>query len=69
MSRLPLIRFEKTTLDITYPDIGGEDLEKALSELKSTKKQWEKEIADKKALYASTATVAGVDKSVIVRAE
>lgn len=56
MSRLPLIKFEKTTLDITYPDIGREDLEKALAELKRTKSQWEKEIASKKALYAKTAT-------------
>jgi len=69
MSRLPLIRFEKTTLDIVYPDVGREDLEKALAELKSTKKQWEKEIADKKTLYANTATASGVDKSVLVRAE
>ena len=69
MSRLPLIRFEKTTLDITYPDIGREDLEKGLTELKNTKSQWEKEIASKKALYEKTATKEGLDSSVIVRAE
>lgn len=69
MSRLPLIKFEKTTLDISYPDIGKEDLIKAKTSLLATKAQWEREIASKKKLYESTATAEGVDKSVLVRAD
>jgi hypothetical protein len=69
MSRLPLIKFEKTTLDISYPDIGQEDLNKALKNLKNTKAQWEREISSKKALYAGTLTATGMDASIIVRSE
>lgn len=48
MSRLPILKFEKTTLNVSYPDIGKEDLIKLENSFKATKKQWENEIKEKK---------------------
>jgi hypothetical protein len=56
MSRIPLIKFEPTTINITYPDISREDLSKMVKEYEATKEQWKKEIEDKKKLYASLGT-------------
>ena len=69
MSRIPLIKFEPTTLDITYPDIGKEDLNKIQKDYEATRTQWQKEINDKKKLYATLATQEGIDTSIIVEAE
>lgn len=69
MSRIPLIKFEPTTLNITYPDIGKEDLNKIQKEYEATRAQWQKEINDKKKLYATLGTREGLDTSVVVEAE
>jgi hypothetical protein len=69
MSRIPLIKFEPTTLNITYPDIGKEDLNKIQKEYEATKAQWQKEISDKKKLYATLGTQEWLNTAIVVDAE
>lgn len=69
MARLPLLKFERHTLNVTYPDIGEEELNKWLVSAKATQAQWKREIEDKKKAYAALGTKEGVDTSIIVRAE
>lgn len=69
LSRLPMLKFESSTLDITVPMISEEDLTKAEKQWTTAATNARKELDTKKAAWAKLGTKDGADQKLIVASE